>query len=53
MIIDTEFNIGDEVIDGLLGTKTKIIGISFSSGHTDGNLYRNSGETRSTYEKKD
>jgi hypothetical protein len=37
MDIMNEFNVGDEVIDGLTDKKAKIIGISFSHGHADGN----------------
>lgn len=45
MKIETEFDVGEIVWDDLLGKNTKIIGISFSSGYTLGNRYRNSADT--------
>jgi len=45
MNIETEFNIDDMVWDDLTHKTAKIIGISFSSGYTQGNLYRDSANT--------
>lgn len=45
MIIETAFNIGEDVWDDLTNKKAKIIGITFSSGYTQGNLCRKSVDT--------
>jgi len=45
MEIKTEFSVGDIVFDDLQGKEAKVIGISFSTGFTDGNKFRNSADT--------
>ena len=45
MKIETEFNIDEIVWDDLTHKTAKIIGITFSSGYTEGNIFRNSYNT--------